>query len=114
MSSVANAPPCSASSASRPTSGQPSPISAPGTVEILQGMRSDEWSAVRGALDSLPWFPLYCRRGPGGELGREYRTSHHLGLADLVVAATADVHHVELVTSNVRRFPMLLGLRAPN
>lgn len=83
-------------------------------VEILQGVRSGERSAVCGALDSLVWFPLDTAVAVrAGELGREYRASHLLGLADLVVAATAEVHRLHLVTSNVRHFPMHPGLTSP-
>jgi predicted nucleic acid-binding protein len=34
-------------------------------------------------------------------------------VADLVIAATANLHGLELATTNVRHFPMLEGLRAP-
>lgn len=82
--------------------------------EVLQGMRSAERARVAAALDSLQWFPVDERVSTrAGELGREYRASHHLGIADLLVAATALEHGLELVTSNVKHFPMVDGLSAP-
>lgn len=83
-------------------------------VEILQGVRSGERSAVRDALDTLRWFALDTAVAVrAGDFGRRYRSSHRLGLGDLVVAATADVHGLRLATSGVRHFPMYPGLTAP-
>jgi predicted nucleic acid-binding protein len=49
-----------------------------------------------------------------GELGRRYRRSHRgVGTADLIIAATALELGADLVTTNVRHFPMFRGLRAP-
>lgn len=83
-------------------------------VEILQGVRSGERSAVRAALDALVWFPLDTAVAVrAGELGREFRARHRLELADLVVAATAEVHGLRLATSSVRHFPMHPALTPP-
>lgn len=66
-------------------------------------------------LDSLgiePVDAVVTRRA--GELMRRYRTSHGaIGLADYLIAATAEVRGFELATLNVRHFPMFRGLRAP-
>src|SRR5947208_3356242 len=49
-----------------------------------------------------------------GELTRQYRRSHSaIGLADYLIAATAEVRGLELATLNTRHFPMFKGLRAP-
>lgn len=83
-------------------------------AEILRGMRSHERSATHRALDDLRWLPVDEEVATrAGALGRQYRASHHLGLPDLLIAATALVNGVELVTSNVKHFPMFSGLTAP-
>lgn len=78
-------------------------------VEVLSGMRSPERSTTRRLLDALDWAPV---DGPiasrAGAFGRQHRASHQgLGLADLVIAATAAVNEAKLVTLNARHFPML-------
>lgn len=89
-------------------------------VEILRGLRSGERGAAeRGAAErafaGLRWAALtepIARRA--GDLGRRWRRSHgSLGLADLVIAATAIELDAEFATSNVRHYPMFPGLRPP-
>ncbi len=47
-----------------------------------------------------------------GAFARRFRASHpDIGLADFIVAATADVMGAELVTRNVRHYPMFPDLR---
>ena len=47
-----------------------------------------------------------------GEYLRQYRRSHvGIGVVDFVIAATADTLGAELVTLNVRHFPMFKGLK---
>jgi predicted nucleic acid-binding protein len=49
-----------------------------------------------------------------GDLRRQYRRSHvGAGLADFLIAATAQVNEVALATLNVRHFPMFKDLKAP-
>ena len=83
-------------------------------IEVLTGLRSHERNDGERLLGSLAWLPVdeaVARRA--GELGRRFRRSHDLGAADLAVAATADVLHLPLATSNVRHFPMFEGLLPP-
>jgi predicted nucleic acid-binding protein len=45
---------------------------------------------------------------------RQYRRSHSgIGLADYLIAATAELHGLTLATLNVRRFPMFSNLESP-
>jgi len=46
----------------------------------------------------------------GGLYKRDYGKSHGVGLADAILAATAEVEDAELTTLNVRHYPMLKGL----
>lgn len=49
----------------------------------------------------------------GGYFKRDYYPSHGTGLADALIAATADVHGAQLVTLNVKHFPMLDNVVVP-
>ena len=63
---------------------------------------------------TIRWIPVdepISRRA--GELGRRWdRHRPGIGLADLVIAATAEQLDAQLATTNVRHFPMF-ELRAP-
>lgn len=84
-------------------------------LEILVGMRPREEQATERLLAELVWHPLdadVARRG--GELGRRWRRSHSgIDGADLAIAATALLHDLQLLTRNVKHFPMFAGLEAP-
>ncbi len=84
-------------------------------AEIAGGMRSGERRSVGRLLTSLHIFPVNERVGwRAAELMGTYRRSHSgIGLADFLVAATADVAGLELATLNVRHFPMFAGLEPP-
>jgi predicted nucleic acid-binding protein len=47
----------------------------------------------------------------GGLYKRDYGKSHGVGLADAIVAATAEAEEAELKTLNIRHYPMLKGLQ---
>ena len=47
----------------------------------------------------------------GGLYKRDYGKSHGVGLADGILAATADVENAELKTLNRKHYPMFNGLR---
>ena len=49
----------------------------------------------------------------GGLYRRDYRPSHGTGLADTLIAATAEENGTELVTFNQRHFPMVSRLTVP-
>lgn len=49
----------------------------------------------------------------GGLYRRDYMKSHNVGLADALIAATAEVHQARLVTLNGKHFPMLLNVVIP-
>jgi predicted nucleic acid-binding protein len=84
-------------------------------AEVLRGVRSAERVRTEQLLAALRWAPVdepISRRA--GELGRRHRASHRgLGVADLLIAATADAYGAELATANVRHYPMFPGLTAP-
>ena len=48
-----------------------------------------------------------------GLLRRRWGASHGVGLADALIAATAQAHGLQLVTRNRKHFPMLQDLMTP-
>jgi predicted nucleic acid-binding protein len=59
----------------------------------------------------LPVTPEIGRLG--GLYWRDHRHSHGTGLLDALIAATARLHDLRLMTRNVRHFPMLDDLLVP-
>lgn len=84
-------------------------------VEVLSGMRDSEVTATRSLLTTLAWVPLgEAVAERAGELGRAWRPSHPgIDGADLVIAATAQLLEAQLLTRNVKHFPMFEGLTPP-
>lgn len=83
--------------------------------ELLAGVRDDELEALEAFLSALTWVPLdegVARTA--GMLARAHRKAHSgIDDVDYLIAATAIVLDAELLTTNVRHFPMLEGLRPP-
>lgn len=84
-------------------------------VEVLAGMRSDEEAATRSLLATLTWHDVDPDLvEDAASLGRRWLASHRgIGAVDLVIAATALRLGVELLTTNVRHFPMFKDLAPP-
>jgi predicted nucleic acid-binding protein len=79
--------------------------------ELLAGMRREAQPITEELFVSVHWLPIdeaVARRA--GSLFREY--SDHPGIddADYLIAATALEYELQLLTRNVRHFPMLPGL----
>jgi predicted nucleic acid-binding protein len=49
----------------------------------------------------------------GGLYRRDYMKSHNVGLADALIAATAEMRQATLVTLNSKHFPMLANVVVP-
>lgn len=83
-------------------------------TEVLVGLRSNERRGAERLFDTLDWVMVdeYVSRR-AGELGRRYRRRHRLGVADLLVAASAQEHGATLATGNVKHYPMFPRLRPP-
>lgn len=84
-------------------------------TEIEGGMRSGERRDVARLFEGLVLVTVtdpIARRA--GRYLRQYRSSHSgIDLADYLIAATAEEEGAELVTLNVRHFPMFAGLTTP-
>jgi predicted nucleic acid-binding protein len=90
-------------------------VSVLSRVEIEGGMRSAERQEVATLFSFLRMKPVTdeIARRAGGHL-RTYRSSHQgVDLVDYVIAATAEHFKADLVTLNVKHFPMVADLRPP-
>ena len=81
--------------------------------ELLAGAREHELDALERFLAAFEWVPVNRKVARvGGELARRFRPSHS-GIEDVdyLIAATALILDAELLTTNVRHFPMLESLQ---
>ena len=76
--------------------------------ELLGGMRSAERHATHSLLDAMINLPVSERvASRAGEMARSYRPSHaHISAVDYLIAATVEQEGADLLTLNVRHFPM--------
>ena len=84
-------------------------------AELFAGVRGEKERRELERLKEL--FPVLevtaAVAQEGGELKRRYGPSHGTGLADALIAATAERHGLKLATLNVKHFPMFAGLEPP-
>lgn len=96
-------------------SGGPVVASELTRFELLVGARPDEHDRLENFFSVLDWIPVsedVARRA--GEYARSYRHSHSgIGVVDYLLAGTASAVGADLVTTNVRHFPMFDNLRPP-
>ena len=83
--------------------------------ELLGGMRSGERHAVRALVDAFPnRTTTRDIATQAGVWAREYRRSHsHIGPIDYMIAATASSSGADLLTRNVKHYPMFPDLAPP-
>jgi len=76
-------------------------------------MLPGEEATTMRLLDLLDWVAVDMELADrAGELGRVSRRSHPgIGIVDLLLAAAAERFGAELLTRNVRHFPMFPGLK---
>lgn len=90
-------------------------VSVVTVAEIIGGMQSPERREVNrlpSTLRTLPITGAIAHRA--GEFRRRYRRAYSsIGIADYLIAATADLHGLPLATLNVKHFPMFDGICAP-
>lgn len=81
-------------------------------VELLAGVREVELEALERFFSALSWAPVdEGVTRVAGSLARQYRGAFAgIDDADYLIAATALVLGAELLTTNVRHFPMLESL----
>jgi predicted nucleic acid-binding protein len=83
--------------------------------ELLAGIRNKELTTFEEFCSALSWAEVTEDvTRVAGQLARRYRRSHSgIGAVDYLIAATAIVIDADLLTTNVRHFPMFTKLRAP-
>jgi predicted nucleic acid-binding protein len=81
--------------------------------ELLAGVRPREVDALETFFSALSWVPVGEEISrTAAALARDHRRSHSgIDDADYLIAATTLLLDAELLTTNVRHFPMLEGLR---
>jgi hypothetical protein len=83
--------------------------------ELVSRVRDEELPALEQFFSAVSWIPVgedVARAA--GELARNHRRAHSgIDDADYLIAATALLLEADLLTTNVRHFPMLRGLQSP-
>ena len=83
-------------------------------AELYAGVRNGAEEETLDALMAL--FRIIPVTGQNAKLGgllkRTFGRSHGVGLADAIIAATAQLENAELATLNTKHYPMLAGLKA--
>ncbi len=81
----------------------------------MAGVRNDELPALEQFFSAVSWVAVgedVAREA--GRLARNHRRAHGgIADADYLIAATALLLEADLLTTNVRHFPMLPGLKPP-
>ena len=96
-------------------SERPLRVSAVTVGELYSGVREGrERLALAEFLRGFQIIPVDAEiAAKGGLLCRDFRKSHGVGLADAMIAATAEIHALEFVTLNRKHFPMLKNVSVP-
>ncbi|MBI2882707.1 MAG: type II toxin-antitoxin system VapC family toxin [Candidatus Methylomirabilis oxyfera] len=82
-------------------------------AELYAGVRGDEEMSKLDSLISLfRVVPVSIELARAGGLHRKhYSKSHGVGLADAIIAATAEAENADLKTLNTKHYPMIKGLK---
>ena len=90
-------------------------LSVISVAELFAGVKGDEEEkSLNQLLQAFVILPLTEKTARlGGLYRKDYRPSHGTGLADALIAATANENGAGLVTFNRRHFPMVSGITVP-
>ena len=88
-------------------------LSAIVVAELYAGVKSDaEQAALQDFVSLFRVVPVSAEIAKAAGLyKRDYGKSHGVGLADTILAATAEAENAELKTLNTKHYPMLKHLR---
>ena len=90
-------------------------VSAVSVAELYAGVRDGDERATLdqfvGSFQVVAMDQVIAVRA--GLIRRDFGKSHGTGLADAIIAATAEAHHAELVTLNKKHFQMLENVVVP-
>ncbi len=83
-------------------------------AELYAGVKGKaEQAALKGFVSLFRVVPVTSEIAKAGGLYKhDYSQSHGVGLADALLAATAESENAELKTLNTKHYPMFKGLRA--
>jgi predicted nucleic acid-binding protein len=90
-------------------------ISAITVAELYAGVREgNERTKLDNFIHAFELIPVGREISiKGGLYRRDYLKSHNIGLADALIAATAETEQAALVTLNNKHFPMLSSVIVP-
>ncbi|MGD9247760.1 MAG: type II toxin-antitoxin system VapC family toxin [Desulfobacteraceae bacterium] len=82
-------------------------------AELYAGVKgNDELAVLDNFISQFRVIPITSRIARvGGLYKRDFNKSHGVGLADAILAATAENEKAELKTLNVKHYPMIRGLK---
>lgn len=82
-------------------------------AELFAGVKGDaEQATLQEFVSLFRVVPVNADIGKAGGLyKRDYGKSHGVGLADAILAATAEAENAELKTLNTKHYPMLKNLK---
>lgn len=82
-------------------------------AELYSGVRGDEELSKLDSLISIfRVIPVSVELSrAGGLYKKDYAKSHSVGLADAIIAATAEAENADLKTLNTKHYPMIKGLK---
>ena len=84
-------------------------------AELYAGVKGDaEQTTIENFVSLFRVIPVGVEIAKAGGLyKRDYGKSHGVGLADAILAATAEVENAELRTLNIKHYPMIKGVSPP-
>lgn len=90
-------------------------LSVISVAELFAGVKNDEEEkSLNQLLQAFVILPVTEKTARlGGLYRKEYRPSHGTGLADALIAATAEENGADLATFNRRHFPMVSRITVP-
>ena len=82
-------------------------------AELYAGVKGDaEQAALENFISLFRVVPVSAEIAKAGGLyKRDYGKSHGIGLADAILASTAEAENADLKTLNTKHYPMLKGLK---
>jgi predicted nucleic acid-binding protein len=82
-------------------------------AELYAGVKGEaEQSALDNFISLFRVVPINAGIAKAGGLyKRDYGKSHGVGLADAILAASAEAEHAELKTLNIKHYPMFRSLK---
>jgi predicted nucleic acid-binding protein len=84
-------------------------------LELLAGVRPSERDALEEFCSALGWVPVNedVSRAAGELASKHRKSSQGIDVVDYVIAATALILKAELLTTNIKHYPMLKDLSPP-